>query len=226
MKKFDVLIFDLDNTLIDFSKSETLALPTALKEHNIECTEERVKKYQEINRTCWQNMEKGLFTKDVCVTLRFKMFLDYFDIEGINPKALNESFLEQLTYNVPIMPGSIEVLEKFKDNHLMVMMTNGIKHVQEAKIKKSRLNKYFDFIIISDDVGHNKPDIKIFEYMEDKIGHYEKSKMLIIGDSLGSDIEGGINYGIKTCFFNPKLISHNMHVDYEIKNLRDLLEIV
>ncbi len=226
MKKFDVLIFDLDNTLINFSESETIALPEALKHYGVTVSEEEIKEYQKISRQCWIDMEKGIYSKDQCVVLRFERSLRYLGIKGINPKELNEKYLDSLSIHVPLMAGTDEVLSKLKDNYLLVMMTNGIKRVQEAKIKKSGLDKYFDCVIISDDVGYNKPDIRIYEYMENKIGKHDKDKILMIGDSVGSDIEGGINFGIKTCFFNPKGNECELKVDYEVKSMKEILDIV
>ncbi len=226
MKKFDVLIFDLDNTLIDFSQSETVALPTALKLYDIKVSDEDIREYQKISRQCWVDMEKGIYTKDECVVLRFERFLKYLEIDHIDPKELNEKYLDSLSIHVPLMDSTNEVLTKLKENYLLVMMTNGIKRVQEAKIKKSGLNKYFDYVIISDDAGYNKPDIKIYEYMEKLIGKHNKDKMLMIGDSVGSDIEGGINYGIKTCFFNPKGNECELKIDYEVKSMKEILGIV
>ncbi len=226
MKKFDVLIFDLDNTLIDFSKSETIALPEALKHYGITVSDAEIKEYQKISRQCWVDMEKGIYSKEKCVVLRFERFLKYLGVEGIDPKELNEKYLDSLSIHVPLMPDTEQLLSKLKDDYLLVMMTNGIKRVQEAKNKKSGLDKYFDYIIISDDVGYNKPDIRIYEYMENLIGKHDKDRMLMIGDSVGSDIEGGINYGIKTCFFNPKGNTCELAADYEVKSMREILEIL
>ncbi len=226
MKKFDVLIFDLDNTLIDFSHSETIALPIALESFDIQCKEQDIKEYQKISRTCWVNMEKGLFTKERCVVLRFEQFLEYLGIDNINASDLNKKYLEALSTAVPLMEGTEEVLKKVKGDYVLVMMTNGVKWVQESKIKKSGLDEFFDHIIISDDAGHNKPDIRIYEYMENLIGKFDKDKMLMIGDSVGSDIEGGINYGIKTCFFNPKGLDCEVDVDYDIRKMIEVLEVL
>ncbi len=226
MKKFEVLIFDLDNTLIDFSQSETVALPSAMKAFGIEVTDEQITEYQKISRQCWVDMEAGIYTKSECVVLRFERFLDYLGVENVDPKEANEKYLDCLSIHVPLMEGTNEVLAKLKEDYLLVMMTNGIKRVQEAKIQKSGLDKYFDCVIISDDAGFNKPDVRIYEYMEGLIGKHDKDRMLMIGDSVGSDIEGGINFGIKTCFFNPKGNECKLKVDYEVKSMKEILGVV
>ncbi len=226
MKKFDVLIFDLDNTLIDFSHSETIALPIALEKFGIKCLEDDIKVYQKISRECWVNMEKGLFTKERCVVLRFERFLEHLGIEGVDAKYLNQQYLDALSTAVPLMEGTEEVLENVKGDYVLVMMTNGVKWVQESKVAKSGLDKFFEHIIISDDAGYNKPDIRIYEYMEKLIGKFDKDRMLMIGDSVGSDIEGGLNYGIKTCFFNPKGLDCEYEIDYEVNKMIDILGIL
>ncbi len=225
MSKFDVLIFDLDNTLIDFSKAETLALVEVLKYNNIEINDNTINIYKECNKKAWEGLEKGLYNKDRCVVLRFESFLKNLGLDK-NPDKMNQMYLDELSKNVPLIDGAIDLLEKVKNDYIMVMMTNGVKRVQESKLEKSGLNKYFEHILISDDIGYNKPDIRIYEYMEKIIGKFDKSKILMIGDSLTSDIKGADNYGIKTCFFNPKSTEHNNKVDYEIKSLLEILSIL
>ncbi len=225
MAKFKVLIYDLDNTLIDFNKAETLSLIKVLKKYKIASTEENIKKYKEFNKSAWQGLERGLYNKERCVVLRFENFLNYLRID-LNPDRMNQDYLDELSEHAPLIDGAIEVLEYSKDKYKMIMMTNGVKRVQESKLKKSNLAKYFDHILISGDIGYNKPDIRIYEYMENLIGKFDKSEILMIGDSLSSDIKGGVNYGIKTCFYNPKSIKHEIDVDYEIRDLKELLEIL
>ena len=103
------------------------------------------------------------------------------------------------------------------------MMTNGVTSSQNSKLDKGH---YFDHIIISDEVGSHKPDIAIFEHMESLIGPFDKSEMIIVGDSLTSDMTGGINYNIDTYWFNPKGLTSHLNITHEIRHLNELFEIL
>lgn len=226
MKKFEVLIFDLDDTLLDFSYSEKQALPYAMNLHGVTISEKDFAEYKKINRACWKDMEKGLLSKDTCVVLRFEKFFKKLGLSNLSAEQVNEVYLESLSRFTKPIEGAKELLESIKDDYKLVIITNGVKKVQDSKIARSGFDQYFNTVIVSDDAGFNKPDIRIFEHMEKLIGHYDKEKILMIGDSLESDIKGGKCFGIKTCLFDRTQEVEESIADYKVDKLSDILKIL
>jgi 2-haloacid dehalogenase len=224
--KYKVIIIDLDNTLIDFDRMEVGSLTMSFDEFGIKWTKEMVDDYIDINNGLWAQLEKGNYSKEEILVLRFKELFRRYDIH-IEASAMNKKYLSNMRYHVHLYDHAIEILESIQDA-TVVCMTNGVKSAQEAKFDEAKLYPYFDHIIISDEVGVHKPNVGIFEYMRQLVGDVSKEEMIIVGDSLTSDIKGGNNFGIKTVWFNPKGKSKfkGVHVDYEIKRLIELKEIL
>lgn len=223
---YQVIILDLDNTIVDFDKMELASLRACLKKHHLPYDDHKIEGYIAINKHLWEGLEKGEYKKKEILTLRFKKWLNQFDLLG-DPDQLNQCFLDGMADHIHFMPGARALLDHIKDDYKVVMMTNGVYAAAQKKIDKSGIRDYFDCIIISDEIGFHKPQLEMFEYMEKRIGVHEKDKVIIIGDSLTSDIKGGNNYGIHTCWYNPKkLVNHIQRTTYEITNLRELLDIL
>lgn len=224
---YKVVILDLDNTLIDFDQMEIGSLKESLTFLNIKPTQALIETYIRINHRFWQALEKGLYTKSEILVNRFKELFDQYNIQA-SPEAMNQLYLKNMSHHIVINEGALEILELLKDHAKVVCITNGVQSAQEAKFEKAGFYPYFDHVIISDVVGIHKPDRGIFDYMLKEIGHFEKSEMIIVGDSLTSDIRGGNNFGIKTIWFNPKkkINDENVHVDYEIDHLKSLKSIL
>jgi len=139
---------------------------------------------------------------------------------------MNKTYLSTMANYLKMMDGALEALDYVRDKYTVVMMTNGVTLAQNAKLDRGNLRQYFDHIIISDEVGCHKPDVKIFEHMMSLISHFEKSEMIIIGDSLTSDMQGGINYSIDTCWYNPSSKATNKELTYTIGHLNELFNIL
>lgn len=222
---YKVVILDLDNTLIDFDCMEINSLKNCLKSLKLPYDDEKISAYKEINQLLWDGLERGHYKKSEILLLRFEQFLERFDLKG-NPEVMNKTYLLGLADYLTMTDGAQAVLDFVKDKYVTVMMTNGVTSAQNAKLDKGQLRPYFDYIIISDEVGAHKPDVKIFDYMINLIGPYEKSEIIIVGDSLTSDIQGGINYGIDTCWYNPRGKLTDKNITYDIKHLNELLELL
>ena len=225
--KYKVVIFDLDNTLIDFDAMEDGSLKSSLKALDISYTPEMIDYYKAVNQKLWKGVEKKEYLKEEILSLRFKLLFDAYNIEA-SAEKMHNLFLDNMVDHLYMIDYSFDILDALKNKVLLVCLTNGVKKAQVMKFKKSGLDAYFNHVIISDEVGFHKPDLEIFKYMEKLIGNYKTSEMIIIGDSLSSDIQGGINYGIKTVWFNKKGIEYKdqRDFDYEIKCLSDLKPIL
>lgn len=202
MVKYKILLFDADETLLDFPASEKEALKKVLEHFGIEYSEELRTTFSAINLALWKQLEKGLITRDVIRIRRFEQFVQAAGITA-DPKEMSALYVKFLGESCFVLPGAAELCEKLKEKYELYIVTNGIGTVQQSRLKKSGLLPYFKGVFVSEEIGSQKPDKKFFDFIFAKIVEKDKSKFIIIGDSMTSDILGGINAGIDTCFFNP-----------------------
>lgn len=226
--KYEIIIFDADDTLFDFKKSEREAFKNTMLEFNINYDENyHLKIYQDINNLIWKEFEQGLITQEILKIERFKRLADTLRIY-FNEKEFAKSYMKNLSNASFLLDGSADLIKSLSENYKLFIITNGLTFVQENRIRRSIIAKYFENIIISEEISISKPNPKIFEYTFKNFPHIDKNKLLMIGDSLTSDIQGGLNFGIDTCWFNPnKLINKtDINPTYEVSNftaLRNLL---
>ncbi|MBU5483938.1 YjjG family noncanonical pyrimidine nucleotidase [Clostridium sp. MSJ-11] len=226
--KYEIILFDADETLFDFKKSERDALKNAMLEFNIEYDEDHhLKVYKEINTAIWKEFEDGLITQEKLKVERFKRLLDKLNAD-FNEVEFAKSYMKHLSFASFLYADSIELIESLHKNYRLSIITNGLKDVQNNRIRKSTIAKYFEDIVISEEVQVSKPNPKIFELALNNMKYTEKSKVLMVGDSLTSDIKGGINFGIDTCWFNASKIVNETRIKptYEISNLMELKDIL
>ena len=223
---FEILLFDIDDTLLDFHEAEFNAFQDVCKLYKIEWTDEFYNTYKEINLNCWKLLEKGLLKRTEVYTKRFEELFSIYKYE-IDCEQFNKDYFSNLRLHHPLMPHALELLEQLQNKRLYVV-TNSDKYVQQPRYTNSGLKKYFIEAFISEDTGYEKPSLEYFNYVAQRIDNFDKEKTLIIGDSLSSDIKGGNNFGIRTCWYNPKHkpLVEGYQVDYEIHDLLDLLPIV
>lgn len=230
MKKYELLLFDIDGTLLDFEKSEKVAMKKTLTNFSLQNDLEVINSYAKINESYWKMLEKGEITKEQLIIQRHKtLFNKYGFVEDI--KKFNDYYEGCLKKESHLLEGALEILSYLNSKHSfkMAIITNGLYITQVNRIKLANLNEYFNHVYISEKIGYNKPQKEIFEYIFDDIGEgIKKENTLIIGDSLTSDIKGGNNFGIDTCWINPKKIINDIDVkiDYEIQNLNQLRQII
>lgn len=226
--KYEIIIFDADETLFDFEKSEKDALKNTILEFNIEYDENyHLKVYKEINSAIWKELEDGLITQKKLKVERFKRLSDRLKAE-FDEVQFTKAYTKHLSNASFLYDDSITIVENLHKDYRLSMITNGLKDVQDNRIRKSIIAKYFEDIVVSEEVDVAKPDPKIFEHALNNIKHTDKSKVLMVGDSLTSDIQGGINFGIDTCWFNPNKIINKTGITptYEISNLMELKNII
>jgi 2-haloacid dehalogenase len=226
--KYEVIIFDADETLFDFKRSERESLKNTMQDFNIEYDEEHhLKIYKNINASIWKELEEGLITQKELNFNRFRRFAEKLNLD-FDALAFTDSYTKHLSNASFIYEDSIELLEMLHKRFRLIMVTNGLKDIQDIRIKKSVLAKYFEVIIVSEEVQVAKPDKRIFEIALNSINYTDKRKVLIVGDSLSSDIQGGINAGIDTCWYNPSKAVNRTGIKptYEIAGLKELVSIL
>lgn len=225
--KYQTLLFDADNTLWDFDLSEKFALFRVLAEENIEYAPEMLETWHAVNKLCWHQLEQGLLSAEDLRWVRWERFFEQLQKAG-NYKQLGARYSMHLGTTDFMIPGAKLLLDKISVQRSLIMVTNGLQEVQRKRLQNTNIEHYFDAIVISDEIGVSKPQAAFFDHVFSLIANPVKSKILMIGDSLGSDILGGNNYGLDTCWYNPKKKEANSGVvpKYEIKELEDLWAIV
>ncbi len=226
-KKYKTILFDIDDTLIDFKVDQKIAFMKAMNEIGEKCTEEMYEDYNDINLSLWEELNKGNIALEELFLKRFKIFFDKYGIkqdEAEFNNILNKMFQDTGT---PIK-GVRETLDKINNIYELVIVSNGPKDQQYHRLKNANFLKYFSKIFISEEMGYNKPDKKYFDIVFSNIKNKEKSQILIVGDSISSDIIGGKKVGIDTCWYNINNKENNTGIkpEYEIKNFEELLQIV
>ncbi|PEJ33577.1 noncanonical pyrimidine nucleotidase, YjjG family [Peribacillus butanolivorans] len=225
--KYEVILFDVDDTLLDFSISEKRALHRAFLEFGLPTgVKDYEASYQEISKVLWRELEQGLTNLSELGVERFKRLFLKHELE-IHAEVFSGVYLGYLSKEIHLIQGAMEVCENLADCRLAII-TNGFTDVQTSRIGGSPLSNTFEHIIISQEAGFQKPAKGIFDYAFSKLQITDKAKVLIVGDSLTSDIQGGIDYGIDTCWFNPHQKENNLGIKptYEICKLIDLMQVV
>lgn len=224
--KYTSLFLDIDNTLLDFYKAEENAITETLKEFFLPYSKDIVKMYSEINRSFWERFERGEISKDAIFEGRFKKLVSVLGVER-DTAAISENYCKRLACGYFKVDGADEILTYLKDKgYKLYATTNGFAFTQHNRIEKSGLKKYFDKVFISEDAGYQKPDKEYFDYCIDNSDEKDKSKILVVGDSQSSDILGGINAGIDTCWFDFEGKEQKYPSEYVIKNLYELKNIL
>ena len=226
--KYKVILFDADETLFDFKMAEKQAFLRALEEYKLDVDkEESLKLYSQINKHIWEEFERGEITADRLRVERFERFSKKIKID-FDAVSFSKAYAKFLGEGAYLFDDSVEVIDYLSKKYKLVLVTNGLKDVQKSRISKTPLKDYFQELIISDEIKISKPDPRIFDYALDKLDHKDKSKVLMIGDSLTSDMQGGINAGIDTCWYNPNHLENKsgLNLTYEIHSLNELKEIL
>ena len=226
-KAYTWLLFDADGTLFDFDRAEAQALQLTLAQASDQLGSEDLAAYRQafkrINGDLWRLFEDGGISQDTLKVARFAQLLDETGLNG-DPQAMSAIYLANLALNSDLLPGAESVLETLSGRFQMAIITNGLKAVQRPRFGRATISAHFAAVIISDEVGVAKPNPRIFDAAFDQMDNPNRDEVLIIGDSLTSDIAGGINYGIDTCWYNPQGRVHpaDMSIQYEIQTLLQL----
>lgn len=226
MKKYTTIYFDLDDTILDFGATEHDAVTALLKMHNLPISEEIITTYSAINQSWWKRFEKGEIEKQEIFAGRFRDFLARFGFLG-NPDKMAVDYFELLASGHHTVKGAEQVLKYLKDKgYTVCITTNGVSRTQYRRIDECGLKQYFDYIFVSEDAGSQKPEYEYFDYVMSNTAEKDKSKIIVIGDSTTSDILGGINFGVDTCWINAKCKQSLHKPTYEITNIMQIIDIL
>ena len=228
MKKYELLIFDADDTLFDYSKAEAAALEGVFIKNQLEYKPEKhLKAYQKFNSEVWKEFEKGTINADNLKIERFKRLVNHLNI-SVDVEILSEDYLSKLAESAVLFTSVKEILSDLSKKFKIGLITNGLTKVQKNRLKLSGIEQFFDCVVISEEVGFQKPDRRIFDLMLEKTKIKDKQSVLMIGDNLLSDIMGAQNTGINTCWANYKNLPNDTIVrpDYIITEISQLVKIL
>lgn len=227
MSKYSILLFDADGTIMDFHRSEYEAVKESLDSFGIPSGDDIIKAYSEINAEYWRMLERGEIEKSKLYMARWKTLIDTYGFD-CDAQALSDKYIEKLATKSYMIDGALDMCQKLNAKYKMYIVTNGQKYIQQNRLFPTPLFKCFDDCFISEDVGYEKPSIKYFEHVAKEIPNFDANKALIIGDSLTSDMQGGINAGIDTCWYNPSGKAHpdTMDLTYIVRDFSEIEDIL
>lgn len=226
--RYKTLLFDIDDTLLDFNANENQALARLFASLGIKLTSESQASYKQFNQSLWKRLELGELSYEDLIANRFiSFFKQYFDLT-VGPE-LNQRYLGYLAEGHQEVFGAKRLLRDLQlAGHELYVVTNGVKVVQEKRLIDAQLKPFFKGIYISEEVGYQKPNKKFFQNVFADIGDVDLNTTAIIGDSLSSDIKGGINSGISSIWFNPQKqqLPDKFQPDYQVSCLAEIKKIV
>ena len=227
MKKYKTLLFDADRTLFDYDKSERQALRATFEMYELEFSEKALRQYHRVNDELWKQIERGETTLATLQISRFTQLFEHMGIKWVkcDPSEFNSLYSRQLEKSAHLIDGAEEVCARLCGGSFLYIITNGITSVQRGRLSKSALLPYMSDIFISEEVGFHKPHRYFFEAVLASLGNTAREDILVIGDTLSSDIAGGYGAGLDTCWYNPKRepLKGSVRPTYEISSLRELL---
>ena len=223
----EFVFLDLDDTILDFHAAERIALAKTLSHFGVEPTAAVVERYHIINRQHWERLERGELTRDQVQEGRFRVLFAELGREA-DPVAITRNYEKNLGIGHYFLPGALEAVQALSRHHRLFLASNGTASVQHSRLTSAGLYPYFEKVFVSQDIGYNKPARDYFEACFRQIPDFCPERAIVVGDSLTSDILGGINAGIRTCWVNPAHAPAraNIQPDYEIENLSQLEEVL
>ncbi len=228
MAKYYCILFDADNTLLNFDAAENKALAETLVNYGIEPDAETVQTYRTINEELWRQLEKGQIRREKLFSERFSRFLKTIDAAG-DGVEMNRFYLEQLSTHPDLMSAEVlDVLRELSEVATLAIVSNGAQMVQTRRLAESGVMNFMEDVFVSEKMDSEKPNRKIFDAALRALGVENREHVLMVGDSLSSDVQGGVNAGLDTCWYNPNHAENPGKVvpTYEISSLEELYPLV
>lgn len=227
MGKFDVVLIDADNTILDFTKAERESLVSAFHDNDLYIDDRILSSYININKSLWEKFEKNEVTKERLKVERFELLFKSLNI-SFDAVKMDKEYRNKLSRNSAVIDGAIDLCNQIRKMAKLYIVTNGVSETQYRRLNKAGILQYVNNVFVSEDAGAQKPAKEFFKYVFEHIEHCDLSRTIILGDSLSSDIQGGINAGISTCWFNPEGACNKSEImpDFEIKSLKEFIGII
>lgn len=218
----EFLFLDLDDTILDFHKAERIALAKTIQSFGIEPTEEILARYHAINKWHWEQLELGTLTREEVLVNRFGVLFEKLG-STVDAHRCARIYEKNLSTGHYFLPGAEEAVEALSKKYRLFLASNGTASVQKGRMTSANLYRFFETVFVSQEIGHNKPSKAYFDACFARIPGFCREKAMMVGDSLSSDIKGGINAGLKTVWVNPgHLPCGQIRPDYEIEALSQL----
>ena len=218
----EFLFLDLDDTILDFHKAERIAISKTIREFGVEPAEEILQLYHGINKRHWEQLELGKLTRAEVLVNRFGMLFEKLGVE-VDAAACAKVYEQNLSTGHWFLPGAEEAVDRLHKKYRLFLASNGTAVVQKGRMSSANLYRFFEKTFVSQEIGYNKPSRAYFDACFAQIPDFDPEKAVMVGDSLSSDIKGGINAGIKTVWVNPEhKTSGDVKPDYEIEALSQL----
>lgn len=220
------ILWDVDGTLLDFHAAERAAIESLFHEFGFGiCTDEMLLRYSSINSALWRQLEENTIPKERVLIGRFEQFFAEYGLEVQKARSFNEKYQLRLGDTIAYCDDSYEIVQSLRGKWRQYVVSNGTITAQTKKLERSGLGSLMDGIFLSESLGVEKPNPRFFDQVFDAIGIDERNHVIIVGDTLSSDIQGGMNAGIRTCWYNPKKqpVPPEYRIDLEISNLHELI---
>ncbi|MBR5515703.1 MAG: YjjG family noncanonical pyrimidine nucleotidase [Clostridia bacterium] len=223
--KYSTILFDSDDTLLDFHASERKAIFEAFEQAKLYFDQEMLAVYSDINKSLWRALERAELTTDELLVERFRRFFEKYGYKK-DPKEMNDLYFHCLADTDFVIDGAVEVLENLKDKYELNIITNGVGFIQSSRLEKSDIRKYFKRIFISGEIGANKPSKVFFDHVLAAVEEKDRSKILVIGDSLTSDIKGAANCGLDSIYIGDESKITDIKPTYTVSKISEILNII
>ena len=224
---YRTLLLDLDGTILDFDRSESEAIRQTLSQYQLPITDEWIACYHQINDNLWKQLERGEISKQDLRHDRFSRLLEHFGVER-DAYAMADTYLDELSSRAYFLPGALEACRELSQRHRLYIITNGIAYVQHRRLAQLPWQGCIEKSYISEEIGYEKPDVRYFHAVLKDIPISDLSTALVVGDSLTSDMAGGINAGLDTCWINPnkRPIPEQMNITFSVSSITELADLL
>ncbi|MGN0771135.1 MAG: YjjG family noncanonical pyrimidine nucleotidase [Christensenellales bacterium] len=222
-----IVLIDADDTILDFKTCERNAISRIAQLLQVEDVKKFCDEYHVVNDAIWKEFEQGLLTVEQIAYMRFDRIFDIYGIKA-DSKKISEFYKEYLSQEAALLDGAREFLEKCYKQFRLFVITNGITYTQQRRFRLADINKYFEKIYISEQIGARKPQKEFFDYVKADVKNFDSTNAVVVGDSLTSDVAGGIGAGLVTVWFNKKgkAFKGDARPTYTVDNFDDLYRLL